>query len=191
VRIRSRVTGRRTERTLVAAIEHPDPTGAAMSNTDQKKQPATPGPEVARLGVFVGKWKTEGQQHEGPFGPAARFTAVESYEWLPGGFFLVHRLDGTFGDAEAACIEVTGHDAELRHYTACTFYNNGTTNEWHLRERDGAWTLTGTWDVHGEEMQVRCNTLFSENGHTMTATWEYARAGADWRPFLDAKATRV
>ncbi len=54
------------------------------------KQPSVPGPEHKRLAVFLGKWNLEGQQYDGLVGSAAKIVAVETYEWLPGGFFLVH-----------------------------------------------------------------------------------------------------
>ena len=40
---------------------------------------------LGALEPLVGKWHTEGQQYEGPLGPAAPFVAVETFEWLDGG----------------------------------------------------------------------------------------------------------
>ena len=83
------------------------------------------------------------EQYEGPVGPAARTSALEIYEWLTGGFFLIHRFQGRVGDRDAACIEVIGHDARTQTYPIHTFYNNGIAQQWESRESDGIWTLTG------------------------------------------------
>ncbi|HEX6738032.1 MAG TPA: DUF1579 family protein, partial [Vicinamibacteria bacterium] len=77
----------------------------------EHRTPAAPGAAHRRRELFVGSWKMEGRQHAGPFGPAARITATESFEWLQGGFFLVHRLEGRLESEPIACIEVMGHDA--------------------------------------------------------------------------------
>jgi hypothetical protein len=56
-----------------------------------------PDPALSRLNVFVGKWVTEGLIMESPAGPTATLKAVDTYEWLPGGFFLIHHVDGFDG----------------------------------------------------------------------------------------------
>ena len=151
----------------------------------------TPGPGHRRLDVFLGKWNMEGQQYDGPAGPAAKITAVETYEWLTGGFFLVHRFEGRVGDSEAACIEIIGHDASRQNYPTHSFYSNGTTSEWHTREHDGIWTLTGHWPMAGRSVRVRCTTVFSDSGNTMTGKWEHSSAGSEWQTFWEVKATKA
>ncbi|MEK6324240.1 MAG: DUF1579 family protein [Acidobacteriota bacterium] len=168
----------------------------AESNTAQTpKQPPKPGPEHRRLDVFVGKWSMEGQQYESEFGPAAKLTAVETYEWLPGGFFLVHRFEGGFegggDDQEMACIEIIGHDAASQSYLCHSFYNDGKTNEWQARERDGIWTLTGDWQTAAKSPKVRCTTVFSDAGNTRTGKWERSSDGSKWGTFWDVKATKA
>jgi hypothetical protein len=113
------------------------------SSAQAPEQTPKPGPEHRLLDVFVGKWNMEGQQYGGLIGPATKITAVETYEWLTGGFFLVHRFEGLVGDQDAACIEIIGHDASSQSYPRRSFYSDGKTNEWQGRKRDGTWTLTG------------------------------------------------
>jgi hypothetical protein len=162
---------------------------AAQSKTP--KQPPTPGPEHKLLDVFVGKWNMEGQQHAGVVGPAAKVTAVNTYEWLTGGFYLVHRFEGHVGDSQAACIEIIGYDASTRSYPMYSFYNNGINNEWQARESDGIWTLTGEWQMGGKAVMVRCTNAFSDLGNTMTGKWEMQSDGSNWEPFWDVRATKV
>ena len=150
-----------------------------------------PAAELQRLNAFVGKWKTEGQQHAGPVGPAARVTAVQTFEWLPGNFFLIHRFDGRVGDDVAACIEITGYDAGNRTYRLHTYYNTGLQNDWQLDPRGDGWMLTGTWQMAGQATKVRCAIAFGDDGKSMTAKWESSVDGATWQLFWDLKAARL
>jgi hypothetical protein len=53
--------------------------------------------------------------------PVARFVAavapretkeaLDTYEWLPGGFFLLHRVDGLMGDEPVQAVEIIGYEA--------------------------------------------------------------------------------
>src|SRR5450432_4171904 len=61
---------------------------------EYQREPAMIKTNLEHLNVFAGKWLTNGQQHQGAVGPAAKITAVETYEWLPGERFLIHRFEG-------------------------------------------------------------------------------------------------
>ena len=150
-----------------------------------------PHPTLRRLEPFVGKWKLKGQQHDSPFGPAAKISAVKKYRWLEGGFFLVHRLKGRVGGRKIACVEIIGRDAAGQSYQTRAFYSDGTTKTWQARERRGGWTLTGGWKTGERTEQVRCTTVFSEGGTTMTEKWERSSAGSGWKTFWDVIATKI
>jgi hypothetical protein len=166
--------------------------GAADGSSDKPQfQPATRGPEHWRLEGFVGRWITEGQAYDGPFGPSAKITAVETYEWLPGGLFLVHRMQGRLGDQEMACLEVIGHEASRESYAVRSFYNDGTHNLWLARERDGTWTFAGEWKKEGKPLKVRCTAVFKDAGNTLTGDSEYSEDGSRWQRFWETKLTRA
>lgn len=95
------------------------------------------------------------------------------------------------GDGEAVCIEIIGHDTESQSYPTYSFYNNGVANEWRSHERDGTWTLTGEWQMAGKSMKVRCATVFSDAGNTMTGQWEHSSDGSNWQTFWDVKAMKA
>jgi hypothetical protein len=140
---------------------------------------------------LVGKWHTEGAQLEGPLGPAAPFVAVETFEWLDGGHFLVHRLDGRFGKQPAACIEIMGKDSEG--LFAQTYYNDGNVNKWRIVQQGGEkLVLTGEWPSgSATPFKVRYTMTFTEAGNVLEGNWEQSHDGADWRVFLEARATRA
>lgn len=152
---------------------------------------AAPDIEHERLDAFVGKWHMEGQQLAGPAGPPASISAMETYEWLPGGQFLLHRFDGHIGDSPAACIEIIGFEPERRCYRAHTFYNNGQTNVWDIEHRNGQWLTLGDWTAGGQPTKVRCTTTLGDDGTTMQARWEHSRDGVKWETFWEVSARKV
>ena len=42
-----------------------------------------------------------------------------------------------------------------------------------------------------KSLKVRCKTVFSDAGSTMTGKWEYSSAGSKWQTFWDVKATKA
>ena len=148
-------------------------------------------PELNKLNVFIGKWNIEGNQYEGPFGPTAKITTVETCEWLPGGLFLIHRLTGNVGEQKIACIEVIGYDEKTKSYPTHSFYNDGKTNEWQSREDNGTWTLTGNSQADGKPIKVRSTTIFSNNNNSITVKWEKSNDGLEWETFWDINATKA
>lgn len=163
----------------------------AIATMSTPSPPAEPGLGHKRLEAFLGRWHTDGQQYESPFGPAATFKAVERWEWLPGGFFLIHRLEGHIGDQPVACIEITGHDPADQTYCAYTYYNDGTSRTWRMRERDGTWTLTAEGQTGDKLPHARWTAVFSDGGNVMTGTWEYSSDDSTWKPFMEARSTKA
>ena len=147
--------------------------------------------DLEHLNVFIGKWHMEGRQLAGPAGPAASISALQTYEWMQGERFLIHRFDGHVGDSQASCIEIIGADTERQCYRAHTFYNNGQMNVWDMDERDGQWRLLGDWNASGKSMKVRCTVTFADDGQTMNSKWEHSNDGAKWQTFWDVSARKV
>ncbi len=162
-----------------------------MSQAETQKQSHQPLSHQQLLNVFVGTWKTEGQQHEGFVGAAATIIAQETYEWLTGELFLVHRFEGRVGDNQVACLEVIGYDIVSRSHPIHTFYNNGTSNQWQLSESGGVWTINGEWQMADQATEVRCTIFFSDDGNTMISNWEYLNDMSNWQTFWDVKATKT
>jgi hypothetical protein len=52
-----------------------------------------PGPEHARLEVFIGKWINEGATVPEGDEPPAKIVTGDVYEWIPGRFAVLRRVD--------------------------------------------------------------------------------------------------
>jgi hypothetical protein len=145
--------------------------------------PRLPGPAHRALEVFVGTWQTEGVITAGPSGPVSRLQAVDTYEWLPGGFFLLHRVDGHMGDEPVQALEVIGYDASRERYVTWSFDHQGATGTYQALLRDGAWTIYGESE--------RFSGAFSDDRLTLTGTWEQSSDGATWVPWMTITLRKV
>lgn len=152
---------------------------------------SNPAPGLEALLPLVGKWHTEGEQVEGPLGPASPFVAVETFEWLDGGTFLIHRLDGRFGRQPAACIEVMGK-GPAGEIVAHSFYNDGNANTWRVEPLASGLVLSGKWSAGTSgTFHVRYTMTLTDVGNTLEGKWEQSRDGASWKVFLETRATKA
>jgi hypothetical protein len=124
-----------------------------------------PSAEHERLAVLVGSWRTGGWTREAPGAPAARIDATDSYEWLPGRFALLHRVDARVGDQKVEGAEIIGYDPARGSYVTQYFGSDGPSE---------SNRFTGT---------------FSADGHTITGHWERLQ-GLTWLPWMDITLTR-
>src|SRR5215831_20891130 len=85
------------------------------------RQRSAPGPETQRLGALVGRWRSEGHiVGEVP----VPITGTDTYEWLAGGFFLVHHVDVVIGEQAVQAIELIGeYDPANDSFTARSYDN--------------------------------------------------------------------
>ncbi|WP_158624967.1 DUF1579 family protein [Corallococcus terminator] len=142
------------------------------------------GPEHQRLEVFVGEWKAEGVLGEasGPHAQA-KATAVDRYEWLPGGFFLSCRGVMHFAEERLESTRIIGFDAERQRYRMHLFDNSGYARVYEGGEQDGVWKFAGAHE--------RVTMSFANGDQRMDIHWEQSDDGTTWRPLCDLRATRV
>lgn len=155
------------------------------SGSQAATQPATPAPETKHLEVLVGRWNSEGQTVPGPSEPAIRITGTDTYEWLAGGFFLVHHVDVRRGDEQVQVLELIGpYDPVDHSFPMRSFDNQGNFATMTARVRDdGVWTFTG-----GSQ---RATLTIGEDGATMTARWERSGDGSNWLHWMDMQFTKA
>ena len=75
------------------------------SDVQHRNSAPAPSPELRRLGALVGRWRSEGHIVGDP---AVPITGTDVYEWLAGGFFLVHHVDVVIGDQQVRALELIG-----------------------------------------------------------------------------------
>ena len=155
-------------------------------SSDPKEVPA-PVPGLKELDVFVGTWHVEGEAYDqevpGKPGAPVKWVSDETYEWLPGGYFLVHRWDARVGAQEFTGIEIMGYDEPTDTYFSKLFDNLGNSPEYSVKLDANTWTFTG--------IKTRAKVIERIDGSAMEWHWEGQRQAGDWRPICDRIATRL
>ena len=91
-------------------------------NQETSKQHEFKKKELTRLQVFIGKWHAEGKSYAGgqdqrnPYASAVPWTSDESYEWLPGNFFVLHKWNAKAGEQVFIGTEIIGYDENENHF---------------------------------------------------------------------------
>lgn len=159
---------------------------ADTNNVQAAQQTPKPNPALERLNAFVGKWKTEGEIKASSSAPSAKLKGTDTYEWLPGRFFLIHRVDVQMGDEKVDAIEIIGgYDASSQTYHTHSFDNQGNSvvMQAHVSDED-IWTFTGE--------SMRFTGGFRDAGNTFAGLWEQrASGGSKWLPWMEIKLTKA
>jgi hypothetical protein len=131
----------------------------------------------AELERLVGAWTLEIDfPGMNPIGPGTRV----SFEWMPGGWFLVERWEipvPEFPDGTAVIGWDPRREVLLQHY----FDSRGVARVYEMHIDGRAWTLTRTEpDFSPLDFAQRFVGEFSDNGRTITGRWDAREPGKDW-----------
>ena len=149
-----------------------------------------------RLHTIAGRWQTSGHVISEPEIPVA---GTDTYEVLPGGYFLVHHVDVTVGDKPVRAIEIIGEpEAANGGFLARSFDNDGNAEVMRVTIDDnGVFHFTGGAEVASAAQptdvptaRVRSTLTIADDGQSMTALWERSEDGANWQRWMDISFTR-
>ena len=95
-------------------------------------------PELEHLEPFVGEWSVEAVA---PWAPPGDLRGRTTFEWMPGGQFLIQRWDVPIPEAPDGIAIIgfdAGRNAVLQHY----FDTRGVARVYEMTFADGVWTLS-------------------------------------------------
>lgn len=142
-----------------------------------------PSEELKKLQVFAGKWLVEGQNLSGaPIAPNTEIAGVQTYDWLPGNFFLVGKWDRQFDVAEHIGIGMFGYDQEKQEFFLTNYDNLGFVRKYDVFSYRHIWKFTGT--------RERATIIFSPDGQTYIEDWEILN-NYNWQPLCTLKSKKI
>ena len=142
-----------------------------------------PGPEHQRLDVFIGKWINQGHTIASADVLAASILTSDVYEWMPGGFFVLHTAYGRVGNIDVGGTEIISYDAASKQYRSHFFDSQGHISTHELTASGDTWKWTGE--------QTRCTAVFTDYGKTQTAHHERVDGDGNWVPAMKVTLTKV
>jgi hypothetical protein len=146
-------------------------------------QPLEPGPEYQPLEVLVGRWMTVGETVAAADAPASKIFASDVYEWVPGGFFILHTAYGTIGNLGVGGIEMIGYDSNKKQFQTHFFDSQGNVTREEL-------TINGD-TIKWKGTEVRCTGTVQDNGRKLVCRHERLEADGNWVTSMDVTLTRV
>ncbi len=144
-----------------------------------------PASKLKALDVLVGHWKTEWWARENPNDKPVKTTGTDTYEWLPGKFFMVHRVEARMDYGLYTVLEIIGaYDHEIDSYPMRSFDSQGNEQVMTARVDDnGVWTFADT--------RMRATLKVAPDGRTMSAHWERTTDGKNWSHWMDMQFTKT
>ena len=152
-----------------------------MSESSQAEhQMSRLNPALERLGVFIGEWRLEFTGFHADNSAVAH--GHGTFHWLEDGAFLLHHAevpDSPFPSETA----VIGPDDKADTYCMLYFDSRGVSRIYQMSLIEGVWRL---WrDFPG--FSQRFTGTFSDDGQTITGSWEASTDGSNWE--LDFNVT--
>jgi hypothetical protein len=135
------------------------------------------------LSVFAGRWITQGSIRATDESAPVEMRAIDRYEWLPGGFFMLHKVDALIGGAVLQSIEVIGYDAQQVCYVTRSYDDQGTSDGFTAQLKARAWSIDGE--------KVRFRGAFDASGLVLAGTWAQRSSRGRWNPRMDIELRKV
>jgi len=157
-----------------------------------------PGQDHLKLEPLIGAWTFEWNLKASPVGPAGKITGTETYQWLPGQFFL--QMDRELKTPVGQVLQraILSYDTLSKKYTMNVFgltdgsvgsfigTVNGTMWNWSGAGPNG---LAGT--LNGKPFHDRCTWTVPDRGNVRDAKCEASLDGKAWAPSLEATYTKL
>ena len=147
------------------------------SGQPQTAPPPKPGPEVLRLGYFVGTWKTESE--------------TVTWEWFTGGFSLIGRVEDSGPGGKSNELRIMTYDPDAHDYTHYRVTSTGpggalmrgtvTGNTW-------LWQWDGT--TSGKSAKYRFS-IVEVTPTSFTAKLEVSMADGPWTVAFETKGVKI
>jgi hypothetical protein len=149
-----------------------------------------PGPEVQKLGAWVGTWEAEGEAKASMFSPAGKVSGTATCEWFAGGFHVVCRGEGTSPAGRGTELTVLAYDTEARLYTYFGITSRGETDSEKGTVAGDTWTWLWEGKVEGKTAKARI-TFVQVSPTVRTYKSEASVADGPWTLIAEGKNTKV
>ena len=157
----------------------------------QAEQTPKPGPEVQKLGYYVGSWEGHGETKAGPFGEAGKLSSKMTCEWFAGGFQVVCRGEETGPSGTRGFLNIKSYDEAAKAYTEYSISSFGEN------EYSQGGTLVGdkltyliAQDAGGKPTKFRYTEVHVSPDQT-TYQAEVSVDGQPWAALAEGKIVKV
>lgn len=179
------MTGLKIVGIFLIAILMPHTANTQSASTDLRAA-------TQKLGIFVGKWQSEGTQPETAFSHANKISSAIDCRWSPQGNFLICEQSITDSTGNHTQLSIYSYNSKDGNYTISSIAGPGK-QPWNgtVIIKGDIWTYPGSFETNGKKVEVRTTNDFSVPG-TETFKTEFSDdGGAHWVVTLQGTAHRV
>jgi hypothetical protein len=137
--------------------------------------------DYKQLNKFVGKWDTTGRVLSTDKTPEVEITGTDTYEWLPGEFFLLHEADVHMGTERNQTLEVIGFSQRPGEYTMQYYDSKGDSGKMIASVQNDSWTF----------YNLRFTGGFKTDNHEFSGVWEQSENGRTWNKLMEIRLVKV
>ena len=150
-----------------------------------------PGPEVRKLGYYIGTWEGHGETKGGPFGAAGKLSSKMTCNWFAGGFQVVCRGEETGPTGTREFLNILGYDQKAKAYTEYSISSFGESEY----DQGGSYIRKKLTFVLNEDADGKPAKFRYTEAHTSPVFFTYRAevglAGRSWSVIAEGKITKV
>lgn len=139
--------------------------------------------QYQELAKFVGTWNTTGRVLATKTSAEIIISGTDTYEWLPGKFFLLHKAAVWMGNDKSETFEIIGADRNKQLFTMQYYDNKGNSGSMTATYVDGVWTYLGD--------TLQFNGCFKNNDKEFSGIWKQSTDGESWTHIMDIKLVKA
>ena len=163
---------------------------AAVQAQEKKMEAPKPGPEVKKLGYFVGTWTSTGEVKQNPFMPAGKMTGNSKCEWFPGGFHVVCHDTGKGPMGSMHGLGIMDYNGEDKVYTYMGADNSGMSTTAKGNVDGNNWVYTSEDKMGGKTFHGRYS-METSSPDSYTFKYETSEDGQNWMTIMEGKSTKA
>jgi hypothetical protein len=133
---------------------------------------------LKKLNFLIGKWHTQGEILQGASDSSKDIRGMDTYEWISGEFFILHRVDVFIGNDRTEAVEIIGYDESRKSYFMQSFDKQGDSiTMFAVLEKSGV--------LKFGDNKMKATLRINKNRSSMSAKWELAENGKTWKPWMN------
>lgn len=138
--------------------------------------------ELSLLQPFIGKWSTNGKIYASNNQDEILIHGYDTYEWLPGGAFLLHKVNVYLGKERVQSSELISFDKLTGSFKIQYVDAQGKEGTFIALNKGKNWTFIGK--------KLRFSGNFSADDREISGIWEQNLNGKDWKKYMEIKLVK-
>lgn len=154
-------------------------------------QTPSPGTEMEKLNLLVGRWTFEGENKPSPLGDGARYAGVYTAKMILGGSALEEQDTVKEAGVETHHLAIEAYDSVTKTFVSSWYGSDGTVFSATVTVDGKTITWAGHVNVDGKQYHIKDVFTLAADLQSAKATGDVSIDGKTWTRLLEAKYVKV